>query len=218
MSTQTSSNAGTDLIRIHKVFTRALAVSSQHSQESGPEPALRDGFQRYERALVSLLNAHHLGEEEIAFPFWEKKNPRGPFNQLIDHHHQIMTFLDKISLWLEMGSTAWETASLAELHKVITELKILWHTHIALEEQYLGSEISAKMLTPEENIQLGNQLAAHGQQHAQPGELVLPFMLYNMPAEDRAVMAQGLPPMVMEQLIPHAWKEIWAPMQPFLLD
>jgi hypothetical protein len=218
MFNEASHNAGTDLIRIHKVFTRSLGVSSQHSQGAGPEPVLRDGFQRYERALVSLLNSHHLGEEEISFPFWEKKNPGAPYDRLIDHHHQILTFLDKVSLWLEMGGSAWETAPLAELHQDITELEKLWHTHIELEEQYLGAEMSERMLTLEENIQLSNQLAAHGQQHAQPGELVLPFMLYNLPADDRAVMAQGLPPMVREQLIPFAWKAVWAPMQPFLLD
>lgn len=218
MMTDTSRNAGTDLIRIHNVVTRAITISIQHCRGTGPEPALRDGFQRYERALVSLLNAHHLGEDEIAFPYFEKKHLQGPFDKLRDQHRQIVVVLDKITAWVERGNSAWETASLAKLHETMVELDELWHTHIKLEEEHIGPKMVEKILTPEENVQLGDQIAAHASRHGLPAELVVPFMLYNMPANDRVVMVQGLPPVIMDQLIPYAWKATWAPMQPFLME
>jgi hypothetical protein len=46
----------------------------------------------------------------------------------------------------------------------------------------------------------------------------MPFVLYNLPAEERAILAQKMPPIVTQQLLPVDWKEKWAPMQPFLLD
>jgi hypothetical protein len=48
--------------------------------------------------------------------------------------------------------------------------------------------------------------------------LVVPFLLYNLPPEERAVFSQGMPPIVIQELVPVAWKEKWSPMKPFLLD
>ena len=73
MSTASTPNAGSSLIRIHKVITRALLVSMQNSQGNGPEPELRLGFQRFEQALHSGLLAHHDGEDEISFPFLKRE-------------------------------------------------------------------------------------------------------------------------------------------------
>ncbi len=218
MSFETSRNAGTDLIRIHKVITRAITVSNWYSRASGPEQALREGFQSYERALVISLNAHHLGEDEIVFPFIENKVIETSFKQLRDDHRKIEGLLKEMSDWIEKGSAAWDASALTELNKTITKLEKLWYAHIALEEEHIGPKALEHLISYEENVLLGEQIGAHAQQHAQPAELVLPFMLYNMPADDRAVMAQGLPPVVVDQFIPIAWKATWEPMQPFLLD
>jgi hypothetical protein len=44
-----------------------------------------------------------------------------------------------------------------------------------------------------------------------------PFLLYNLPTEERAIIAQAMPPIVTRQLVPVVWKEKWEPMSPFLL-
>jgi|WetSurMetagenome_2_1015567.scaffolds.fasta_scaffold121747_2 iron-sulfur cluster repair protein YtfE (RIC family) len=218
MSSETSRNIGTDLIRVHKVITRAITVSNWYSRASGPQDALREGFQSYERALGIFLNSHHISEDEAAFPFIEKKAPHASFEQLREDHRQIVVLIEKINDWLDKGAAAWEAGQLEELNKCVKQLEKIWYTHIALEEQLIGPKAIERLLTVEENVQLGAQISAISQQHAQPAELVLPFMLYNMPADDRAAMAQTLPPVITEQLIPFAWKATWAPMQPFLLD
>jgi hypothetical protein len=48
--------------------------------------------------------------------------------------------------------------------------------------------------------------------------LGVPFVLYNLPAQERAIQARTMPSAVVEELVPVVWKEQWAPMQPFLLD
>ena len=217
MSTFPTPNVGVSLIRIHKVISRSLAVSIEHCQGAGPVPARQDGFQRYERALVSTLTAHHDGEEEIAFPFLKGKLPDGPYDLLVQQHQQITAFLERIKAWLEKGEGAWQPASLADLHAALIELDTLWHIHIPIEEGLMGPQAAANLLTPEENGQLEGQLAGHAAQHAQPSELTVPFVLYNLSGEDRAGMAATFPPVVTQQLLP-SWKPAWAPMQPFFLD
>jgi len=218
MSTASTPNAGSSLIRIHKVITRALLVSMQNSQGNGPEPELRLGFQRFEQALHSGLLAHHDGEDEISFPFLKTKIPDGPFEALSEQHRLMIPLLNKINDWCNKGSAAWEAANLAELHLALAELNDLWHSHIPIEESKFSPQECERLLTTEENAWLEGQLAGHAAQHALPGELVLPFVLYNLEGDDRTAMAQSFPPVVSEQLVPFAWKPTWAPMQPFLLE
>lgn len=218
MSTNNSPNVGTDLLRIHRVITRAITVSKQYSQVPGPEPALQEGFRSYVYALGIFLNSHHINEDEVTFPFVEKKAPNPTFDQLREQHRQIVVVLKGLNAWVAKDGASWEAASLVELNKTISKLEKLWYEHIAIEEDYIGPGAIEQLLTAEEDAKLSEQISAMAQQHSQPAELVVPFMIYNMTADDRAVVVQGMPPVILEQLIPHAWKAAWAPMQPFLLD
>jgi hypothetical protein len=74
-----------------------------------------------------------------------------------------------------MGDSAWMTASLAKLHNTMVEMDKLWQAHIALEEEHMGSEMAKKILTPQENVQLGDQIGAHAQQHTLPAEWCYPL-------------------------------------------
>ena len=217
MSTDPLPNVGNDLLRIHKVITRALAVSGQNSGGTPPAEEHQPGFVSYVRALTILLHSHHAGEDEVAFPFWRTHLPSGPFDELSDQHRQMIAYLDQIDRWLGAGPAAWQPDAVSGLHHTLIGLQTLWHTHIALEEATIGPENARQYLTPAENEQLGKQLAEHGQAHSQPGELVMPFVVYNLSAEDRAEFVKLMPPVITQQLIPFAWKAAWAPMTPFLL-
>ena len=48
--------------------------------------------------------------------------------------------------------------------------------------------------------------------------LTLPFILYNLPVQQKSAMAEGMPAEVVEQLVPIVWREKWEPMKPFLLE
>lgn len=217
MSEQMPANVGEDILRIHRVLTRSLTVSIQFLQQAEQPDNLHHGFMLYLRALSSLLHAHHLGEDEIGFPFWRTKSPFAPLNNLIRDHLRMMPLLEKIEIWLNSES-GWEAPHLRRLQGILEELNAIWLWHIQLEESVMGPEKAAALLTPAENQQLARQLATHGQEHAQPDALVLPFILYNLPVEDRAVMAQIFPPLVTRQLVPVEWKPVWEPMKPFLLE
>jgi hypothetical protein len=58
----------------------------------------------------------------------------------------------------------------------------------------------------------------HSQEYSKPDFLVIPFLLYNLPLEDRIIFSQGMPPILTEQMVPVVWKDKWAPMKPFLLQ
>lgn len=217
MSEQMPANVGEDILRIHRVLTRSLTVSIQFLQQAEQPDNLHHGFTLYLRALSALLHAHHLGEDEIGFPFWRTKSPFAPLNNLIRDHLRMMPLLEKIEIWLNSES-GWEAPHLRRLQGILEELNAIWLWHIQLEESVMGPEKATALLTPAENQQLALQLATHGQEHAQPDALVLPFILYNLPVEDRAVMAQIFPPLVTRQLVPVEWKPVWEPMKPFLLE
>jgi hypothetical protein len=214
----TQPNVGTDLVRIHKVITRALNVSLQHVQESNIAEKHRSGFSSYVRALAILLHAHHLGEDELAFPFWKIRFPSGPYDELTQQHRQMVIHLERIERWVQAGDEAWQTNALGELQDACSDLRSIWEVHIALEEDALGPENSRKYLSSSENESLGKQLSEHGQAHSQPGELVMPFIVYNLSGPEREEFVKLLPPVVSGQLIPVAWKAAWEPMLPFLAE
>jgi hemerythrin-like domain-containing protein len=214
---ETLPNVGSDLIRIHKVITRALKVSLQNSQDADLDDKYQQGFALYVRALTILLHAHHNGEDELAFPFWKSRMPNGPFEELTMQHREMIVYLERIEQWLGAELDAWRVKNINKLHSALSDLANLWGTHIALEEATVGPDSSRKYLTPLENEQLGKQLAEHGQAHSQPGELVMPFVVYNLQEEDRVEFVGMLPPVMIHQLIPMAWKTVWEPMTPFLL-
>ncbi len=218
MSASALPNVGSSLIRIHKVMTRALKVSLSNSLGSGPQPEWRAGFQNYEQTFFTSLLSHHDGEDEIGFPFFKTKVPDGPFEILSQQHRQMIPLLNRINDWCNQGSSAWEAASLADLHAAVNDLNSLWQNHIPIEESHFSPSECDRLLTPEENALLDGQLAGHAAQHSLPSERVLPFVLYNLEGDDRAAMALSFPAVVVQQLVPVVWKQAWAPMQPFLLD
>ena len=210
-------NVGNDLLRIHKVITRALNVSLENSRDSNLPENQRAGFISYVRSLVILFHAHHTGEDELAFPFWQARLPSGPFDELSRQHRQMIPYLEQIECWTTAGPEAWQAGVLGEFHHALSDLQNIWETHIALEEETVGPEKSRQHLSPSENEQLSRQLSDHGQAHSQPGELVMPFIVYNLPVPDREEFIKLLPPVVVSQLMPVVWKPAWAPMIPFLL-
>ena len=74
------------------------------------------------------------------------------------------------------------------------------------------------LIDREEHIRLSGLFVEHGRKHMGPDYLVVPFLLYNLPPEERAILARMMPPIVTQQLVPMVWKAQWAPMLPFLLS
>ena len=223
MSELRKPNIGADLVHIHSIITRALDVSIEHSQsfaqEGYPDESTREGFVSYVQTLVSVLHAHHLTEDDLAFPYFREKLPDVPFDLLTAQHQEMEPILDEIKAAIEeVAADAQAGESLNDLNRALTKIAGIWRPHIQREEDHLSAEKADALLDTEEHIRLGKMFAEHNQEHAGPDYLVVPFMLYNLPAEDRAIMSQAMPPIVIQQLVPVAWREKWAPMSPFLLS
>jgi len=211
-----------DLVRIHTVISRGLAVGLEKGaefQRTGfPDLATRAGFADYLLALTVVLAAHHLGEDEVAFPALRARLPSIPYERLAADHQKAAALIDPLRQALNQLSGEGKTAGLVLLVEGLSRLSELWGPHIAVEEQYFSRPALAEVMDMDEQGRLSAALGKHNQEHATPGYLALPFVLFNLEGRERAAMAAAMPEMVTGRLIPTVWKEQWAPMKPFLLD
>ena len=212
-----------DLLRIHKIITRALSVArergSAFARTDFPNPRIREGYVSYARALLATLHAHHGAEDELAFPRFRERIPQAPYDRLDGDHRDLLPALSAADEAVESALTGHPASVwLGRLLGSLDRIDQLWHAHIAVEEEHFSGEAIDAAMSEEEQGELGKALSAHAQKHAGPDYLVVPFLLHNLEPADRAVMAAKLPPVVTEQLVPHAWKEKWAPMEAFLLS
>jgi len=211
------------LILIHRVITRGLEVCIRYTEtfarEGYPDPMTGAGFALYLRMLASALHQHHSAEDKIAFPFLREKLPDLPLDVLTVEHAQMATILEEMSPTLDrLHGEDREGRDLLDTYAALTRLAEIWPGHIDVEE----TNISVTRLEAVAGAkELASWLEEMGQYHpedAPPDPVALPFILYNLSVEDRAIMAQHMPPVVTQELVPVVWKEHWAPMKPFLLN
>ncbi len=210
---------------IHAVITRALLVTiGQAAQKDvglrdGPAP--REGFAEYVLALARVVNAHHLTEDELAFPYFKEKLPDMPVKKLGADHQLMLPLVARLDAVASLGSegaTPLGDPVLAEIEQAARELDAIWGPHIETEETYLTRGRLSAILDPAEEERITRMFAEHSQKNSHPEFLVLPFLLYNVPKGQRWVFLDGLPEVVTQELLPKAWKPQWAAMAPFLLD
>ena len=216
------SSLAKDLIRIHKVITRSINVSlgkgKEYVQVGFPTSGMQQGYSSYIHCLTSILDSHHTSEDEIAFPAFRKVLPLAPYAQLTAEHHQVEKLLAKAPPWIEkLTSDKYEDA-LRSLVNFLEDLSRLWFPHIQVEEEYFSEAVLNAVLNPEEQGRISAATGQHSQEHSGPPYWVVPFVLYNLEHDERAVMASSFPPEIMDVLIPKVWKDQWAPMKPYLLD
>jgi hypothetical protein len=213
---------GHDLVRIHKVITRGLTIGvkkgTEFMQAGFPDLAMQQGFAIYTRSLTIVLDAHHLAEDEVAFPALQKKLPLAPYERLSATHKEIEALLAPASQAVTDLAGPDAGASLGLLVDGLRKITALWAPHIRMEESLFSVAALSEVMAPEEQARLSGAMGKHSQEHAAPPYLALPFVLFNLAGEDRASIAATLPGTVMDDLIMKAWKDQWAPMKPFLLE
>ena len=208
---------------IHHSISRGLNVSSERStafvQAVYPDAAIREGFVTYGRTLIWIINAHHTAEDHVVFPYMRTRLPDAPFDELSANHLVIADFLKELQMNVEEVATQTQPGeALNALKNTVTKISELWYPHIVKEQLYIydPKKVDVVMDT-DEQIRLGSETAEYSLQQADRGFLI-PFILYNLPPEERAYIAQTMPPVVIQELLPGAWKEKWLPMKPFFLD
>jgi hemerythrin-like domain-containing protein len=222
MSNQQESNIAISFFNIHNIITRGLRVSLESVREvlqrGFRDEESREGFFSFIRALSSVLNAHHLTEDEIVFPYFRDMLPDAPFDSLTEWHHLMVRILDEINLAVAKcdNNEKLET-ELRNIENALARLNNMWPYHIKPETDELINKADA-LLPVKEQLRLVGVFAEHGLKNAVPHYLTVPFMLYNLPLEDRMVFSQGMPAEVIQNLVPVVWKEKWESMTPFLLS
>lgn len=211
------------LVLIHDAISRGLTTGIRYAEsfarDGYPDRATGAGLALYLRTLVGILHQHHSAEDEIAFPFLRGKLPNLPFEDLIAEHEQMEAILEEMAPILnKLHGKAGEGPALEAARASLDLLTALWPAHIEIEE----TEVSVKTLEAMVGAEaLAGWLARMGQHRpegAPPDPLGIPFILYNLPDEERAIMAAQMPPAVSQELVPGPWQEHWAPMKPFMLD
>lgn len=222
MMTSTKANIWFDLLCIHHAITRGLGIvieyADKFSDRGFPDSETREGFLNYLRSLASIIREHHQVEDELAFPRLRTKIPDEPYETLTMQHGSIAPLVSQLNAVADLIEADPQQMDLFEdLHKILKEIDLIWHRHIALEEESFNIDKLESAFTPEEHEEMGRQFSEHSQQHIGPDYLIVPFLLYNLMPDERLHISRLMPPILTEQLVPMDWKTKWQSMQPFFL-
>jgi hemerythrin-like domain-containing protein len=207
------------MLTIHVIITRGLAVSLENAgQGNSALDDTRSGFSDYVHSLASVLHAHHLAEDEIIFPYMKTVLAGPPYDKLSSDHKLMESTIET----LQNANERWRSGAreaLDEMSSSVGDLNDLWHPHIAIEEKeiYVPEKLE-ELIEPQEHLRLMQQSVELSFKNMGPHYLVVPFLLYNLEPGPRSMLASNMPSEMIEQLVPVAWKDQWAPMKPFLLE
>jgi hemerythrin-like domain-containing protein len=215
-------NLAKDLIYIHKVITRGLKVSisegRSYALRRSIHPRLVAGYSCYIHSLAAVLDAHHTGEDLIAFPEFRKLIPSAPYIRLANDHQKIEELLSFIPPALKDLNRDAPQAGVEAIVSTLGKVEEVWYPHIKLEEQFFSEEALSQVMELEHQGRISAATSKHSQDHSEPAHWIIPFILFNLQREDRLSFSANFPPVVINELVPEAWKDLWAPMKPYLLD
>ena len=204
------------LLMIHRIITRGLSTSIRKCDEyigkQGISPEELKGFSMYVSALRRVTNAHHLTEDEIAYPYF-KDNIKAPYDRLTDDHHTIAYILVEIEKCLPGISSG----GLDKLREVLYKFEKQWGPHIRIEEDNFTVEKVQVIAGQKEQKELADKIGKHSSKNSGPAPLTVPFLIYNLEEKDRETFMMNFPWIVKKVIVPVIWKNQWKPMSPFLL-
>lgn len=221
MSNNDQPDLGRDIIIYHKIITRGIEISNKNARayldKGHLQVSTESGFLKYLQTLSSILQAHHMAEDNVIFPYVQNLIPEVPYKRLMDEHEILSAQLQKIEATIpDLKSNNNLEASLIQLNSSLTKIDELWYPHIKIEEHMIYEKIGS-MINTKDMIQLKTEFTQFYQKNVSPDYLVVPFSLYNLQPDERALISKGIPEIVTKQMVPIDWKDKWAPMKPFLL-
>jgi hypothetical protein len=221
MTKEQEAKIAVSFFNIHNIITRGLRVSLESARDilqgGFQGERNREGFFNYVRSLTSVMNAHHLTEDDIAFPYFRDKLPEADFDDWTCWHGKMAEDLDEINLAVEKCEKKDEfETELRIIENVLARLNEGWPYHIQPETDDFINKADA-LVPVEEQLRLVRQFSEYVLEKATPLYLTVPFMLNNLSLEDRQVFSQWIPAEGILNLVPVAWKEKWSSMGPYLM-
>jgi hypothetical protein len=211
-----------DLLIIHRVITRALAVAEdrgRHFATAGfGSPGDEKGYRDFSRCLVKLIKGHHDSEEVIIFPRLRPVLPLVPYADLESQHHELVGALDAAGAALDAADAGAAAATwLDRLVSALGRARETWTAHIAVEEGHFTQAALDAVLDAAKQGDISKAAAEDGQKRGHIPQLNIAFVLYNLQPAERALFSAKFPPQLVE-LVHGPWKEQWSTMKPFLLE
>jgi hypothetical protein len=183
----------TDMFAVHGVFRDTLGAAPTLVGDIAPGDAERVALiANYYENILSFLEAHHDGEEQLVFPLLRERCAGD--DALIDHmdaqHHEALALLQEARAAL----TAWpggDAAAQRATQERLDELGSHLLEHLSEEEQKV-LPLAAAHLSPEE----WGALPGHGLAnfHGDKIWLILGLIRERMTEEQRAAMLAHMPP------------------------
>ncbi len=122
------------------------------------EAATLDGFLDYLRSLTSFLHAHHLTEDELAFPAFLKKKLDAPYAGLMNDHKKMVKILGDLNTHvLELAQSRQDSTATRHIHLLLQKLHNLWDPHIKIEESHFTQNDIDTRFTLDEQKQMSAQ-------------------------------------------------------------
>lgn len=223
MSDSNNPSVARDIYFIHLVITRSLNVALEHCQSCKNQKidnhSLESGFLTYVQSLVTLLDSHHIVEDEVIFPYFQGKLENAPFETMNSQHLEMLPVLEQMKVTIDnLTNNSAVSDNLSTLQQLLIQIRDIWEPHFQLEELYLTPENISNIIDQEEEIRLTHLFAQEAGKHIHPDYLLIPFILYNLSPENRAVMSQVFPPFLIEKVASSDWQSQWKPMSPFLIE
>jgi hemerythrin-like domain-containing protein len=201
-----------DMFAVHGVFrdTLGAATALVGGVPDGDAERLALVANYYENVL-SFLQAHHDGEEQIVFPLLRERclDQSALVDELAEQHQEALTLLRTARQWL----AAWPEGGDAMQLEVVGALGAL-RTHLVEhldEEERVGLPLAAEYLSAEEWGQLpGHGLAAFDGDKVW---LILGLIRERMNEEQREAMLLHMPPPAVQMWAgfgEHAFNELAA--------
>jgi hemerythrin superfamily protein len=204
------------LLLTHKIISRGISMSIRKCDEYlgkhdiAPDEAA--GFSMYITMLKRVTHAHHLSEDEVAFPYF-KDLLEAPYSRLKNDHQIIAGVMSNLEqCLLEISSDG-----IVKIREVLGEFEKIWLPHIGIEEEYFTAENVNAVLGMKEQVNIAKKLGRHGSKNSGPAPLALPFLFYNLENKEREAFMMPFPWILKKVLVPIIWKGKWKPMSPFLL-
>lgn len=218
----TGSRVAGNLMLIHMIISRALHVSvttmAKYADTGFPTAEVQKGACMYMECLRTAFVAHHLTEDEVAFPIFKDKIPDAPYRLIEEEHVEMIKALAQFEHLLNrMQIDTYPQEYIGALGVMLVDLQSLWGPHMHREEVNFSEITISGNVNLEDQNKLLKNISVHSEAHSRPANQILPFLLYNLPPRERELFSEDLSPIVTNFLVPRIWKKEWAPMEQFLL-
>ncbi|EIN08723.1 hypothetical protein PUNSTDRAFT_102186 [Punctularia strigosozonata HHB-11173 SS5] len=173
-----------NMIHAHNTFKFGYDIIVSHLDN----PPLDDlkNFIGYCQAWVDSIEGHHDAEEEVVFPFLNRKLD---FSQEQEQHKLIHSSLQTLTEKLTAAKADPSKFDAAELKAIVTGFKDPLYQHLDEEVAHLAPE-NMKDFDQKELLDLNLALDKHAKSHGDPF-LLVPFMRSHTPPE----LKDSWPPM-----------------------